>query len=473
MRLHAPAQPGLRRLVHAHRFALVWSAITCVAAWMGNPPQEAMGESPVVTRFSSNSLRNSPVVKAIKNAEPAVVNIQGNKTINTTSSSSGAGGKQEVNGMGTGVIIDARGYIITNLHVVQDVSKIEVTLADGTKTDAKLINYDPQTDLAMIRINVARQLPVIPIGSSYDLMRGETVIAIGNPFGYQHTVTVGVISALHRDIPVNGTQEYHDLIQTNADINPGNSGGPLVNIDGEVIGINVAVRVGAQGIGFAIPIDAACEVMADLVSDANPNDLDHGLSLETIHLESQTRTRIARTAVSVASTSTGELQAGDVIISVAGQPVRHRMDVELAMLERRRGDEVEVVIDREGQPVSHMIRLDKQTASTESRLAQDAWEKLGVRLTSVSRQALGDDAQDYSGGLKVLEVRTGSQAEREGLVAGDIIVGILRWQTPNINALQWVLKSEEFNTSVSAKFYLVRNNEPFWVAMKPSKSKTR
>ncbi len=459
--------------MHAHCFTLVLSAATLAAAWLGSLPQEAMGEPPVVTRSSSNSLRNSPVVKAIKNAEPAVVNIQGNKTINTTSSSSGAGGKQEVNGMGTGVIIDPRGYIITNLHVVQDVSKIEVTLADGTKTEAKLINYDPQTDLAMIRINIPRKLPVIPIGSSYDLMRGETVIAIGNPFGYQHTVTVGVISALHRDIPVNGTQEYRDLIQTNADINPGNSGGPLVNIDGEVIGINVAVRVGAQGIGFAIPIDAACEVMADLVSDANPSDMEHGLSLETVHAESQTRTRIARTAVLAASTSTTELHPGDVLVSVAGQPIRHRMDVELAMLEKRRGEELEFVVDREGMSVRHVLRLDKAMATPENRVIQDAWEKLGVRLTSVSRQALGDESADYSGGLKVLEVRPGSQAEREGLVVNDIIVGILKWHTPDIKALQWVLKSDEFNNSASAKFYLVRNNEPYFVSMKPSKSKMR
>ncbi len=130
-----------------------------IAVATGNAPQSAMGDPLVVTSSKANSLRYSPVVKAIKNSEPAVVNIQGNKTINSTSSTPGAGGKQEVNGMGTGVIIDSRGYIITNLHVVQDVSKIEVTLADGSKTEAKLINYDPQTDLAMIRIQVGKKLP--------------------------------------------------------------------------------------------------------------------------------------------------------------------------------------------------------------------------------------------------------------------------------------------------------------------------
>jgi serine protease Do len=473
MRLHSPAQSGLRRPLHAHHLAFILNAIGVVTILIGNVTQTAMGDPLVISSAKANSLRYSPVVKAIKNSEPAVVNIQGNKTINSASSNQGAGGKQEVNGMGTGVIIDSRGYIITNLHVVQDVSKIEVTLADGSKTEAKLINYDPQTDLAMIRIQVGKKLPVIPIGSSHDLMRGETVIAIGNPFGYQHTVTVGVISALHRDIPVNGTQEYHDLIQTNADINPGNSGGPLVNIDGEVIGINVAVRVGAQGIGFAIPIDAACEVMADLVSDANPTNPDLGLSLETIHSEEQTRTRIARTTVSAASSSQLELHEGDVILSIAGQPVRHRMDVELALLEKRRGEEVEVVIDRQGEPVSRVIRLEGRSPASETRVTQDVWEKLGVRLVNVSQQALGDGAETYSGGLKVLEVRPGSPAERGAISPGDIIVGILRWQTPNLDAMQWVLNRDEFNSSSAPRFYLVRNSEPYFVAMKMTKSNVR
>jgi serine protease Do len=210
----------------------------------------------VSAQATDPSARVSPIVRAIQRAEAAVVSIQGNKVI-ATASASGAGSKQEVNGMGTGVIIDRRGYIITNLHVVEDVGRIEVTLSDGSTAIAKLLNYDPSTDLALIKIPAVKELPTIQFGTSSDLMRGETVVAIGNPFGYQNTVTQGIVSALHRDIPVNGTQEYKDLIQTNADINPGNSGGPLLNLDGDVIGINVAVRVGAQGIGFAIPIDSA------------------------------------------------------------------------------------------------------------------------------------------------------------------------------------------------------------------------
>ena len=471
MRLNHPAKPGLKRIPPAQRccpwfvlavgFGLTLSAWTNVPAWSASPA--------IASSSERSSLRFSPVVKAIQNAEAAVVNIQGNKTITTSSGS--AAGKQEVNGMGTGVIIDPRGYIITNLHVVQDVSKIEVTLADGTKTEAKLLNYDPDTDLALIRIQVDQRLPVIPFGSSHDLMRGETVVAIGNPFGYQHTVTVGIISALHRNIPINGTQEYRDLIQTNADINPGNSGGPLVNIDGEVIGINVAVRVGAQGIGFAIPIDAACEVMADLIARTRAQDLAHGLQLETIHIEDRVQTRVAAAVTTAAAVGQVDLRPGDVLRSFAGTAVRHRLDVELSLLGRLRGDEVEVVVDREGQSVSSRLRLEVAAEAADGRLVDEAWEKLGIRLVAVSRQALQQAGEEYAGGLKVLEVKPGSPAAREDIVPGDIIVGILRWQTPNLSALQWVLRSEEFAGAAAAKFYVVRNNETYWIAMKMSKAR--
>ncbi|MCU0712957.1 MAG: trypsin-like peptidase domain-containing protein, partial [Pirellula sp.] len=253
----------LRRAVHAS----VLSAAIVVTA---NP----------LTLLGEDNPRVTPIVEAIRKTESAVVNIQGNKTVSNTSAS-GVSTRQEVNGMGTGVIIDRRGLIITNYHVVDSVEKIEVTLADGTTTIAKLINYDPETDLAMIKINVDWELPTINVGRSDDLMRGESVIAIGNPFGYQNTVTVGIISALHRNIPVNGSQQYTDLIQTNADINPGNSGGPLLNTNGEVIGINVAVRVGAQGIGFAIPIDNALDVMANLVAQYRKSG-SHGLLCQRV-----------------------------------------------------------------------------------------------------------------------------------------------------------------------------------------------
>lgn len=424
-----------------------------------------------IAAFSANhsfadSGKNTPIVQAIQKAESAVVNIQGNKTI-TNSSASGHSSRQEVNGMGTGVIIDRRGYIVTNYHVVDDVARIEVTLADGTTAIAKLINYDPETDLALIKIPTKRDLPVISIGKSDTLMRGETVIAIGNPFGYQNSVTVGIISALHRDIPVNGSQQYNDLIQTNADINPGNSGGPLLNIDGEVIGINVAVRVGAQGIGFAIPMDTAVEVMAELVADHR--EASHGLSFSKV-AESDQSQLIVREYRGSESNSSRDIRNGDRIATIEGHPVSNRLELELAMLDVRSGQAVELGMDRNGTKLVHSITLSSATGKVESDVSKTAWDQLGLQLSAVPASSVVGVGEDYKGGLRIEKVRSGSPAQRANLVPGDIIVGVMDWQTPKMESLAWILSNSSFRTAGSSKYYLVRKRTRMTVAMTPETS---
>jgi len=418
------------------------------------------------TYCKADSGKNTPIVQAIQKAESSVVNIQGNKTI-TNSSASGQSSRQEVNGMGTGVIIDRRGYIVTNYHVVDDVARIEVTLSDGTTAIAKLINYDPETDLALIKIPTKRDLPVISIGKSDTLMRGETVIAIGNPFGYQNSVTVGIISALHRDIPVNGSQQYNDLIQTNADINPGNSGGPLLNIDGEVIGINVAVRVGAQGIGFAIPMDTAVEVMSDLVADHR--EASHGLSFSKVS-ESDQSQLIVREYRGSESNSSRDIRSGDRIATIEGQPVSNRLELEFAMLDVRSGQAVELGMDRNGTKLVHSITLNKTSSKVESDVSKTAWELLGVQLSAVPASSVAGVGDDYKGGLRIEKVRSGSPAQSANLVPGDIIVGVMDWQTPKMESLAWILSNSSFRTAGSSKYYLVRKRARMTVAMTPESS---
>jgi len=167
--------------------------------------------------------------------------------------------------LGSGVIIDGkRGFILTNAHVISKAEAISVVLQDERTFNAQLVGADPDSDLAVLRIISKEALPAIEMGRSDDLMIGETVIAIGNPFGFSHTVTTGVISALNRSIRTNDTI-YHNFIQTDASINPGNSGGPLLNINGDLIGINTAIYAKAQGIGFAIPINKARRIITDLI----------------------------------------------------------------------------------------------------------------------------------------------------------------------------------------------------------------
>ena len=180
------------------------------------------------------------------------------------------------------IVIDERGYIVTNYHVIQDVDVITVTLDGGSSYEGRPVSYDRKHDLAIIRVTATEQLTVMKMGTSSDLMLAETVYAVGNAFGYEHTVTSGIVSQLHRDVEVDETQSYENLIQTDASINPGNSGGPLINLNGEVIGINVAIRSGAQRIGFAIPIDDARRTIARLMSVERLNGIPHGLATRDV-----------------------------------------------------------------------------------------------------------------------------------------------------------------------------------------------
>ncbi len=477
------------RYVHSLGFAIAAMVSTnCISSaetWAVEPQAiqdraELLAIQPIATDDQSpTTSRKTPIVRAIANAEAAVVNIKGNKTISTVAGSGTV--KQEVSGMGTGVIIDPRGYIITNLHVVQDVPRIEVTLADGETAIAKLLNYDLDTDLAMIKIESKKPLPVIPFGTSHDLLRGETVVAIGNPFGYQNTVTVGVISALHRDVPVNGSQQYRDLIQTNADINPGNSGGPLLNINGEVVGINVAVRVGAQGIGFAIPIDQAIDVMADLIAAQNPSAPSHGVNLIRVVDSKGLHWQIQRAPTSeVQLTSTRRqdavhpfqsdvpLQTGDFLVSVDGTKAPPRLALELARIDRRADDRVSLVVERNGTTLQTSLLLEPSSQESQRAAIAEtelAWTQLGVRLKEVDADQVRTAAEEYQGGLKVVEVRPGSPAARQKIAKGDTIVGILSWQTPDWKALNWVLNNNDFKKSTNTRFYVVRNNRTFFVAM--------
>ncbi len=217
--------------------------------------------------------RETPIVKAVRKTSPAVVNISSAVQVRKrTSPFSGYGfnpffeeffrdffdprfeRRQQYTSLGSGVIIDGeKGLILTNAHVIQKTGTIKVMLENELEFEARIVGADPDSDLAVLQIDAENRLPAIKMGSSADLMIGETVIAIGNPFGFAHTVTTGVISAINRSIRAED-RVYHDFIQIDASINPGNSGGPLLNINGDLIGINTAIYAKAQGIGFAIPI---------------------------------------------------------------------------------------------------------------------------------------------------------------------------------------------------------------------------
>src|SRR6516225_2763036 len=256
-------------------------AAAVVLAFLHGFAYQLRAEEPPLARPTRDwSLRQTPVVDVVKRVRDAVVNIHSERTVRGPAQEdlfAFAPSQNRVNGMGTGIVIDPRGYIVTNHHVIEDVNLLRVRLSDGSTHNARVLARDPESDLALLKIDAGRPLPTLPLGTASDLMVGETVIAMGNAYGYEHTVTVGVVSALKRDVTLNKDVSYKALIQTDASINPGNSGGPLVNVRGELIGVNVAIRAGAQGIGFAIPVDTMIRTAADMLSIRKRNGTWHGI----------------------------------------------------------------------------------------------------------------------------------------------------------------------------------------------------
>jgi serine protease Do len=399
--------------------------------------------------------RRDATVQAIEQNAPAIVNIHGQKTVSTNEDGHGEQ-TQRVNGMGTGVVIDVRGYILTNFHVVDGVKKIQVTLVNGQNYVATLVAHDPKTDLAVIKISAGRDaLQVITIGTSDDLMWGETVIAVGNAYGYEHTVTRGVVSALHRTVPVSGSQTYKDLIQVDASINPGNSGGPLLNIDGEMIGINVAVRQGAQGIGFAIPVDTALAIGAELMNTARVDNTWHGI-VPVLGKEGVHQVIVQELEEGSPAQSAG-LQPGDVITAVGERPLTRPLDLETAILGMKSGEEVELKIVRNSATRTIPLVL----AKTSKRAVlhdedEDVWLALGMELQPAPKKTFQDTQSKYRGGMKVASVRPNGPAAKQGIKQGDILVGLHQWETINMENVRYVIARPEFETE-PLKFFVLRN----------------
>lgn len=410
---------------------------------------------------AAHESRRSPVVVAVQRARPSVVNINGEKTIAEADAGLSAEKGRRVNGMGTGVIIDERGYIITNFHVVDGVRQIQVTTADQETYVARLVSHDPKTDLAIIKIDAEVPLPVIDLGTSRDLMPGETVIAVGNAYGYEHTVTLGIISALHRSVQVSETQQYDDLIQTDASINPGNSGGPLLNIDGQMVGINVAVRAGAQGIGFAIPVDKVLSVAAELLSARRVKNLWHGVVARWDE-------RGERPAVVVASleenspASAAGLRPGDVIRAVDHQHVAHPLDLERALLGQQAGDAVKLEVVRGSEELSLKLVLASPPRPRRLTAAEQVWEVLGLKLEPMPTQQFRQLRSRYHGGLRVVEVRPGSPAAEQGMKRGDVLVGMHIWETLSLENVAYVLNRPDFQSLLPLKFYVLRGSKPLY-----------
>ena len=330
------------------------------------------------TTLGHDHLRENAIVLAVRKASPAVVNISSEFEIRRHRSPfSGLGidpffesffkdffdpgyeRSQKRTSLGSGVIIDGnRGFILTNDHVIHKTGSITVILNDEREFKAKIIGADPDSDLAVLKIDSRDPLPAIEMGDSDDLMIGETVIAIGNPFGFSNTVTTGVISAIHRSIRTED-RVFHDFIQTDASINPGNSGGPLQNINGELIGINTAIYAKAQGIGFAIPINKAKRVVADLIQFGEVIPVWIGVFLQDIDDQlarymtlPDIKGVLVREVEKNSPASKSGIRPGDIILYIGNSKTPSVEDYLLSVKNYAKGDFVPFKIYREGKTIS-------------------------------------------------------------------------------------------------------------------------
>jgi serine protease Do len=320
------------------------------------------------------------------------------------------------------------------------------------------------------------------MGTAKDIMVGETVIAIGNAYGYEHTVTVGVVSALKRDVTLNKEVSYRSLIQTDASINPGNSGGPLLNVNGEMIGVNVAIRAGAQGISFAIPVDSMIQTVTEMLSARKRGNLWHGLvcrnrvsadgqdARETSNNEAKLvkltheeppplkRELIVERVETGSPAASAGLQPDDMVVQVGDLAVTSSLDLERAFLDRAAGDHISVVVRRKGIEQKLDLVL-KGVEKTESGPAEMVWQKLGLRVKPADADAVARISRQLHGGMTVVEVNPNGIADKAGIQQGDILVGLHQWETLSLDNITFVLTHPDLANFNPLCFYIIRSGQ--------------
>lgn len=382
-------------------------------------------------RAADPFLRRTPTVIAVQKVGPAVVNITTERIVQRRPFRPmhdplfdqffrdffQPGVPRKSQSLGSGVVIDAERHVLTNDHVIARADAIHVALADGRSFEARLVGADPNNDLAVLQLETQEKVPWVAPGTSSDLMVGEPVIAIGNPFGLSNTVTTGVLSAVDRSLRTNG-RVFRGFLQTDASINPGNSGGPLLNADGQLVGINSAIYSGAEGIGFAIPIDVAKRVVRELIAhgEVTPvwlgldvQDLDANLA-DVMHVPSNVHgALIARVRPKTPAAGAG-IRRGEVVTAVDGEPIRSAQDYYDVLAHSTEGQELHLVLHADGRDRQVPVRA---RAIPQAAVGDLAEQILGLRLRVQPR-----------GGAVVASVRPGSGAAHIGLKPGDLVLGI-------------------------------------------------
>ncbi len=379
--------------------------------------------------------RRSPTVQVVESVGPAVVNISTEQRVENPFYSSlfklleppqGRDGRT-LNSLGSGVIVDPAGYILTNEHVIVGASYIKVTASDGTEYDAEVKGVDPRSDLAILKVENQNPLPAVTMGRSSDLMIGEDVVAIGNPFGLSNTVTTGVISALGRSVR-SGERLYTDFIQTDASINLGNSGGPLLNIRGELVGVNTAIYGEGQGIGFAIPVDRARRIVEDLIRYGEVRSTWIGIEVHETRIG-----LVVRQIYSDSPAARAGLEPGDWIRTAAAAQMRNRFELDTALSQLRPGEKILLGVERDRENLELEVTVQEFPLQAAEQLAYDV---MGIAVQPIPESWRGQVPFKAGVGVLIDKVRPRSRAAQRGFRRGDVVIQMDGLSMRNVDAFR-------------------------------------
>lgn len=370
--------------------------------------------------------------------------------------------------LGSGFIISHDGYIFTNNHVVERADKILVKLSTGREYEAKIIGRDTKTDLALIKIKPGESLPIVDIGDSDKARVGDWVIAIGNPFGLEQTVTAGIVSAKGRVI---GAGPYDNFIQTDASINPGNSGGPLFNMEGKVIGINTAIVAQGQGIGFAIPMNMAKVILPDLKSKGKVTRGWLGVSVQDIteDIAKNMKLKDIKGAL-VSETFKGDpadkagMKAGDIIVEVNGKKIKDSHELLITIATFHVGDKIEIKASRDGQErIFHTVVAERK-GQPEVASGKTIIENFGMTVQDITpeiAQYLGIESRS---GVIVVDVKDGSSADEKGIQPQDIILQVNKVKVSSVKDYTREISKKSAKNTVL--FFIKRGKATFFISLR-------
>ena len=430
-------------------------------------------ERPVTTGALAPAPTASPWVALAQTLKPAVVNISTKRVDESNQSFEqffGGRPRRMVRSLGSGFVINPNGLIVTNNHVVDGATEIKVTLADGRELPGRVLGRDPKTDIALLKVD-ATGLLVVPLGDSSRLQVGEPVMAIGNPFGLEQTVTAGIVSATGRVI---GEGPYDDFIQTDASINPGNSGGPLINAQGQAVGINAAIfsqSGGSVGIGFAIPVNLAKPVLTQLAASGHVVRGYLGVTIQrvTSHLAKSFNLADAHGALVTSVADGGPakeagLRPGDVIVEYDGHKIARSDALPRLVAETPVGRDIALTVVRDDKTLTLRVRIAKLAEPEERRTAEAGTKpSLGLAVQTVTPQLAQELGLPAKAGVLVRGVEDGSPAASAGVQPGDVIAEIDRKPVGSVDDLERALA--RLKPGAPVLLFVRRNDGDLYIAV--------